>query len=789
VARTTGHTAWRSRGSGDFEVYTAATDGGDCKNPMDFNGDGRGECLWPSSDVTSSRLTASTGSQLLRIGNFNLAVTGGPGLKGSDKGVRTLDINGDGRTDILRWHDSAGSTNLYLSNGDGSFTLSSSFNLGSTSANRLVTSGSSYNFVSGDFLGNGSLQILRLRHDPSSGEGNTNQLYVKTNPALPDQLTSVISPTGVKTILSYTSMANAGGRYSGDRGTGNAAAYPLLDLTLPMPLVTTLTSDTGVGNNTVSTQFAYRGLKAATDGRGMLGFRQTVQQSTAPNGEAISVWTDYLLNEPYAGVARRAETRRGAWNNASAQLLSSTVNTYCDSTSTVDPNTATETAPCTSSVKVRRPYLRKSIESGNDLAGTALPMVTTVNTYNNYGDPTQVSVTTSAVVAGASRDYTKTTVNEQCAPDTAGCPNKIAGDNWILGRLTRSTVSSSVPNLLSALTASAGDAPNANATTGVAQVVLNLANCTSTTPTTAPAAATMNCTVSNVGQLNAGSISYSVPAGTSASGPTGACAAGTNCGTVIVTTSTAAGTYSGTLTATPNVGGAATQAVNLVVRTPAALALSSCSGISPTTTPNTARLICTLSNNGQTAASSISYTTASGTTVAGPTGACAANTTCGTVTVTTGTAAAAYTGTLTATPNAGTAATQPISLTVQPVALFTYVTTSANTASPKIITFTFRNDNASTVSITARGLTVTPEFSSLVSITGGTCTIGAALASGATCTVTVRAYWAAISCDAMTYDVGATLSNLAGTRTASMFRVFTSPAACSQRAPQPADER
>jgi hypothetical protein len=474
----------------------------------------------------------------------------------------------------------------------------------------------------------------------------------------------------------------------------------------------------------------------------MLGFRQAVQQSTAPNGEAISVWTDYLLNEPYAGVARRAETRRGAWNNGSAQLLSSTVNTYCDSTSTIDPNMATETAPCTSSVKVRRPYLRKSIESGNDLAGTALPTVTTVNTYNNYGDPTQVSVTTSAVVAGASRDYIKTTVNEQCAPDTAGCPNKIAGDNWILGRLTRSTVSSTAPNLLSSLAANAGDAPNATATAGTLSTSgLTLSGCASTSPTSSPTPATMSCNLINLSALSIGSISYTTAPGTAVNGPAGFCSTGASCGTVTVTTNSGAGGYTGTLTATPNTGSAATQPINLTVLSPATLAFSNCASTTPTVTPTAASMTCTLSNVGQTGATSISYATAASTTVSGPTGACAAGATCGSVTVTTAASAATYSGTLTAAPNSGTAAAQSFSLVVQPPpqASFSPVSgTSLTASSPSPQCREPRTYSYAVVNVTNVGggsLSILGSSSSWVIGLTYTCT---SASPGQTCTVRMR---------------------------------------------------
>jgi hypothetical protein len=748
----------------NFELAVGSGDE-PCQDALDFNGDGRTDCLVAVLNAANNQLRVGVGGNLARNLNTNVATIQ---LLGR---YRPLDFNGDGRTDLFRWMDDPTQNKVYLSDGDGNFTASTTFNL-NTSANQLKQSDGTADFTFGDFLGNGSVQILRLKHSPTAGDATSNQLYVKSDPTPPDQLISVISPTGLKTTLTYATLANApAGRYASDRGvSGQAAAYPLVDLTLASPVVITSETDIGVGLNKVKTEFAYKGLKAALDGRGMLGFRQSVQQNTAPNGDALSVFTDYLLDEPYAGVARRSETRRGAWNAPTAQLLSTTANTYCDRTSATNPDMATDAIPCATSAKVRRPYLRKSVEQGSDLTGSALPTVTTVNTYNDYGDPTQIVVTTEATFAGSNRQYIKSVVNELCAPDSASCPNKTAGDNWILGRLTRSTVTNTVPNLLSTLAASAGDAPSATAIAGSApQPALSLTNCSSTTLTTTPTAATMSCTLSNSGSAAAGSISYSTAAGTTVSGPTGACAAGATCGTATVTTAATAGTYSGTLTATPNTGTATSQPISLVVNAPPALSLSSCSSTTPTTSPTAATMTCTLSNTGQSALSSISYSTAMGTTATGPTGACAANATCGTVTVTTATSAGTYSGTLTATPNAGTAASTAVSMVVNPAP-----TPPALALSSCSSTTPTTSPTAATMSCTLSNTGQTAASSIIYSTAAGTTASGptGVCAANATCgTVIVTT-----ATSAGTYSGTLTATPNAGTAASTAVSMVVNPA-------------
>lgn len=472
---------WRSLGDGNFEAYTEPTDALDCRNRIDFNGDGRGECLYTSATATSNRLTLSTGAALATATSFNLNTSTSDALSPGAGGSIIFDANGDGRSDILRWLDDPTRNLLFLSNGDGSFTKSTSFNL-TTADTRLKSSDQTITFVMGDFTGRGGLEILRLKKQVAGqvGVANENRLFERGDLNPPDTLLSMVSPSGLKTTINYDSLTSlasnpanspvAAKRYYSDRSAGTPSAYPLVDLTLPMRVVVSVDAETGVGNSTVTTQYAYRGLKAALDGRGMLGFGQVAQQTTAPDGiSQITIWTDHLLERPYGGVAKRTETRLGPWINPNAQLLSSTSNIYCDKTSTTPPTAATVTIdkPCETASKVTRPYVYKTVEQGTDLTGNPLPTVTTVNTYeNNYGDPSRIEVITTGVLAGQDREYKKITTNTFCEPDTAGCPNKISGDNWILGRLTRSAVAATAPNLLTALSTSAGGAANASATQG-----------------------------------------------------------------------------------------------------------------------------------------------------------------------------------------------------------------------------------------------------------------------------------------------------------------------------------
>ncbi len=461
---------WRSRGDGNFDPVGGATE---CFISTDFNGDQRFDCLAPP------KLLASTGPALQQeVANFNL---GGPGqelfsidmLGAYTAGSLIADINGDGRQDILRWKDDPSQNVVYLSNGDGTFRQSSGagqFNL-NTGDRALQHSNGETGVVLGDFTGRGVVEILRLKHAPTTtSDATRNQLYMKLDSTPPDQLVSVRSATGSTTTLSYLPLSNAGSslgpRYVSDRDAANTSIYPQQHLTLPTHVVTTQQIDSGVGGGVVTTEYRYKGLKADLRGR-VLGFSEVRREGPGPNGDLLTVFTQYLQAHPYIGLASRTDTRRGRINDPTAQLLSTTTYIYCDLTALPGADgAATVGAPCPvpNSAKVQRPYLKQSTETGTDLNGAPLPTVTTSNTYAGAGDPTSVTVAITGTVAGIAETYYKTTTNTYY-------PDNTAGDNWILGRLQRATVRSQAPNSIGSLAASAGTAPNATATGGTKQAL------------------------------------------------------------------------------------------------------------------------------------------------------------------------------------------------------------------------------------------------------------------------------------------------------------------------------
>jgi hypothetical protein len=543
----------RSHGDGNFDALSTNA----CAFPIDFNGDGGADCL----DPNLKQLFAYPSSA---VANFNLTAAGQE-LTGTGIGFVVVDVNGDGRADIIRWEDNPANNVVYLSNGDGTFTASTTFNLAGT---QLQKSDGSASFLTGDFTGHGNVEILRLQ---TVGGIASNQLYVKQDPTPPDQLTSVTSASGAATSFYYVPLSNStptgsqsaslGPRYLSDKGMANAAAFPTVDLTPSNYVVATMVSDSGVGTSKVATEMAYAGLKADARGRGLLGFREVKRQTAGANGNPLTGDAQYLQRSPYIGMVASKATFNSALNvTSSANMLQKTVNVYCDQTAPGTEAAAISSGfACTTSALVQRPYLLYSTQTGQDLTGVALPASTTQTTVNANADPTLVVVKTTGTVGGVSQTFTKTGTTQYQA-DITGCSADGITCNWILSRATSTTVESVVPNSLANLTTSAGTAPGATATLGSGATQFASLSVVSFGSATVGAQPTATATLSNTGELP---LTLTVPAASSVTGA-GFSFVSTTCGATVAPTGsctitiqfapTAATSFSGTLTVATGAG-------------------------------------------------------------------------------------------------------------------------------------------------------------------------------------------------------------------------------------------
>jgi hypothetical protein len=683
---------WRSLGNGSFQV--TATNYG-CQYPLDFNGDTRADCLLLPSPMSANSMNVGNGSDVNTVvASFNLAAAGvltptaSPVPVGSAIGVVLADLDGDGRTDIIRWADDPTQDMAFLSNGDGTFHASDLLSKLSSTASPLQKSDGSVSFLTGDFTGNGQTEILRMASTIAAGSPTTtNQLFVRPSAMQPEELGSITPPSGLKSTVTFVSLLNSssplGLRYQPGRTSGSPAVYPKIDMSVPVRVVETVETATGVGSLTKKDEYAYGSLRATFDGHGFLGFQTVREQHSAADGNPLTTVTSYLQDGAYIGVAGTTRTLDGALNATSAPVISRTTNSYCDTTSTASPmaitTPGTAPAPCTTTSLVQRPYLYQSLEEGWDIdaSRTALPVVTTTNAFNGSGDATQVSVSTSGTALGLSQTVNKVTSN-------SFFPANTSGDNWILGRLQQSAQTNTVPYSLASITTSAGTAKYASATTGEA---LGATLSVPAFPTTyLGQTSTVNATLQNT---SSGPLSVTPPTAASVTGTdfsfvsttcTSTLAQSASCTVTVKFAPTAAVARTGTLKVQNEAMLSSAGLSGLGALSPVALALSNCASTTPTITPTPAKMTCQLGNTGQTAASSVAYSTSvAGVTASGPATCPASTSNCGSVIVTTPTTANSYVGTLFATPSSGGGASAGFNLSVVTPAALSFSCTSTTT--------------------------------------------------------------------------------------------------------------
>jgi hypothetical protein len=351
----------------------------------DFNGDGRTDLA--RVGPYSVYVYLSTGEGMFSHANTYTYPNGTNfGTDLNYWATITGDLDGDGRTDIARVGPHA--VYVYLSLGDGTFSSTDTYYYANGS--NFGTDPSYWQVITGDFSGDGRLDLLRV------GPLHL-YAYLPAGPA-PDLLSSIDSGGRVFT-QTYQSLTS-GSIHTRDAGS----SYPVLDLQLPLYVVSSASSGNGTGGTATST-FQYGGLKAELGtGRGSLGFR--FSQAVDAQTEVVDR-IEYRQDWPYVGLP--ALVRK---TQSSGAMLREVANAYA--TIVVDGNRYF-------------PFVWQSEERGRDLNGAALPTVTSTRSYDPFGNPIGITIDHG--------DHRRITTNTY-SNDTG---------NWRLGRLLRSTVQSTGP--------------------------------------------------------------------------------------------------------------------------------------------------------------------------------------------------------------------------------------------------------------------------------------------------------------------------------------------------------
>jgi hypothetical protein len=321
--------------------------------------------------------------------------------------VQYADLNGDGLADMI------------FQGNDNRFWVSLSTGSGFTAPANWITHGGGFNNASAqytDLNGDGLTDLIY--------RGLDNQFHVSLMAGvLPNFLISLSPGLSSSISLSYKPITDSSIYVKGvlgetgttecpfPKGDNNVTnSYPVINLQESVYVVSSATVSDGNGG-VLTNNYSYGELKADLKGRGSLGFRyQKVTQADAD----INSTTFFRQDYPYIGLPCQTEKRVNSTNT----LVNASVLSYAN-------------APKTEGSAISQfPYLTQSVEQNFELNGNLINTTTKTNQYDGYGNATQI-------VVNSGDGYSKTTTNVYY--------NDTSNGNWLLGRLLRSTVTSTAP--------------------------------------------------------------------------------------------------------------------------------------------------------------------------------------------------------------------------------------------------------------------------------------------------------------------------------------------------------
>ena len=379
----------------------------------DLNADGNPDLIAMGSGSSGASADVWINQGAGQFASVSKNVLSAPSVNTTSWTPLFADVNGDSYVDVIYSSANAasGSTAAYvfLGNGDGNFTqafgglsLTGSSAAGATGWNVMLT----------DLSGKGRADLVAWN---PSASGMYTQVWSNAVVNAPTLVSKISNGIGAYSSFTYSTLSN-----SAVYTKGGAVNYPQINLTVPLNVVSAVTSPDGVGGQ-LTTNYSYSGLRAELyTGRGVLGFAgMTTTQVQA--GNTVRVATTFSQSWPYTGLplTNTKTVSSAAGPNHQISLITNTyacLDTQSSAACVVGPN------------KVYFPYASQTLEQSWDLDGTVLPSLVTTSSYDSYGNALQTATNTYD-------GYTKTTVNTYTNDTT----------NWFLGRLSQSAVTSVTP--------------------------------------------------------------------------------------------------------------------------------------------------------------------------------------------------------------------------------------------------------------------------------------------------------------------------------------------------------
>jgi len=393
---------WLSNGSGFTQVSNASIGTYDAsiqQYPMDVNGDGKTDLvrIWQNGTQAYAAVWLSTGTGFTQVSNAPVGA-----WCTCIQDFYTVDVNGDGKNDLVRlWQNGTQQyAAVWLSTGTG---FKEVWN------NSIGTYCSCIETEIMDVNGDGKSDIVRLWQN---GSLQYAAVYSAAGAGSPDLVASIVNSNGAATSISYQPVTN-----SSVYAKGSSAVYPVADVQQPIYVASSAQHSNGIGG-VVTINYQYGGLQTDFSGHGLLGFAWMQETSVDTN---ISTLTSYRQDWPYTGMP--SQVKESLPGSGNAGVLKLTNNAYACL------NPANGAACAVAAGNHYFPYQSQTVQSAWDLNGAALPVATTNNAFDGYGDLT----------------YTTTATSDSYCKVTSNVYLPVSASSWLLGRLARSTVTSKTP--------------------------------------------------------------------------------------------------------------------------------------------------------------------------------------------------------------------------------------------------------------------------------------------------------------------------------------------------------
>ena len=375
---------------------------------LDYNSDGLQDLLVPHGSYYKAYLSTGSGFQVTLT---NLLTNG------YKEGARTVDLNGDGLSDIM-FRNTSGAIQYVINQGNGFSPRISAAGVTATKeqwrvakvldydsdgrsdiwvkdllismADGVVTSKQSSAYLPGAVLYPSQQHVVTLDFNGDALDDivslNSGQvLQYNHQGERPDYLTAITNGMGVTTRFKYLSLQHGSdldpspnpGFYAKD----GESSYPLLAESSAAYVVSELTQSDGLGGEH-SNSYRYRGLRTHIGGYGSLGFAQIITQNNSNNiSTEVNYSQDYVNNLQGAAESIKTIAPNGS-------VLSLTVNDW----------SRRLTVPSANGIHAKRYriHLDKTTVTKRDLNGSFLSHEVNDYSYDSYDN---IATLTSKVYA------------------------------------------------------------------------------------------------------------------------------------------------------------------------------------------------------------------------------------------------------------------------------------------------------------------------------------------------------------------------------------------------------